>query len=416
MPLNMRGILLSMTTVAAWLLMLGTLPAGEWPQILGPHRNGIADDEKLADAWPEGGPHILWKQPVGSGLAGPVVADGQVLLFHREGDQDVVEVFDAKTGKPGWKTGFPTRFRPSINPDDGPRAVPLIHGDRVFVFGASGDLRALSLVDGKELWSRQTHREFGAREGYFGAGSSPIVVDDKLLVNVGGRNKGAGVVAFSLDKGETLWQALKEDASYSSPVMTEIDGEPQVIFITRYKVVSLDPQDGTVHFEFPFGRRGPTVNGASPLVIGDRLFVTSHYGVGAVMARLGKDSAVPLWSNDESISSHYPTCISHEGYLYGIHGQERATPLHLRCVDAKTGEVNWSKNNFGIGTMILADGKLLLTMLNGDIVLVKPSPEKYIELARAKIGQSTTRPLPALADGKLYLRDETTLYCVELAK
>ncbi len=400
---------------ACLMLCCPPLEAGDWPQILGPHRTGVADDEQLAESWPSSGPKLVWKQPVGSGLAGPVVSDGRVILFHRLGDEDVVQEFDATSGMPGWKKGFPARFRPSINPDDGPRAVPLIYKKRVYVFGATGELRALSMADGYQFWLRKTHEEFGAREGYFGAGSSPLVAGDRLLLNVGGRN-GAAVVAFALDDGETVWKAFRDNASYSSPVLAEVNGVQHAIFITRYNVVSLDPQDGSVRFQFAFGKRGPTVSGANPLVVGDRLFVTAHYRAGAVMSQIGDDSTHRLWANDDSISSHYPACIYDNGHLYGIHGQDRRTPLHLRCVEADSGKVVWSEDDFGIGTPIFADDKILLTMLNGEVVLVRPSPEKYIELARAKIGRSTTRALPALANGKLYFRDQQNLYCVDVGK
>ncbi|QDU43556.1 outer membrane biogenesis protein BamB [Symmachiella dynata] len=412
MPLILRRLFLFAFTLG---LCWQTAVAGDWPQILGPTRNGIAQDEKLADSWPANGPQVVWKQKIGSGLAGPVVADGRVVLFQRIGDNDVVQAYDAQTGKPGWKNQFPTTFRPSINPDDGPRSIPLIHKDRVYLFGAAGDLRCVSFADGQEIWVRHTHKEFGAREGYFGAGSSPIVVDGKLLLNVGGF-RGPAVVAFSLDKGKTLWEAVKDTASYSSPVVATLNGKQQVIFITRMNLVSLDPADGSVQFEIPFGRRGPTVNGANPLVIGNRVFATSHYGVGGLMVEVGDAAPKTIWENDEALSSHYPTPIYYDGNLYGIHGQERASPLHLRCVDAKTGGVLWSEDNFGIGTFIMADGKLLITKLDGEIVLVQPSPKKYTELSRAQIGQSTARALPALADGKLYLRDEQFLYCVDVGR
>ncbi len=412
MPTFLRRFILSLCA----LFLYGQISrAGDWPQILGPTRNGIAQNEKLADTWPADGPKIVWKQKIGNGLAGPVVADGRLLLFHRIGDEDIIQAFDAQTGKPGWKNQFPTTFRPSINPDDGPRCVPLIDGERVFLFGASGDLRCVSFADGREIWLRHTHKDFGAREGYFGAGSTPIVIDDKLLVNVGGF-RGPAVAAFSLDKGKTLWETFEDTASYCSRVAAMRDGKQLAIFITRLNLVGLDPADGAVKFQVPFGRRGPTVNGANPLVIGDRVFATAHYGVGALMAKIEDGQLTTLWENDDSLSSHYPTPIYVDGYLYGIHGQDRATPLHLRCVDAKTGRVMWSEDDFGIGTLILADGKLLITKLDGEVVLAKPAPEKYIELSRAQIGRSTTRALPALSDGMLYLRDEQFLYGVDVGR
>lgn len=387
---------------------------GEWPQILGPQRNGIAEGEKLPDSWPAAGPREIWKAEVGSGFAGPIVAGGHVFLFHRVDDEEIIAAYDAGTGKPVWKKGFPTSYRASFNPDNGPRSVPLFHKGRIYLFGAAGDLHCVSAKDGKEIWARQALRDYRAREGYFGAGSTPIVIDDKLLVNVGSK-KGAAVVAFALDDGKTVWKSFNDTASYSSPVVAKIDGVTHAIFVTRMNTISLDPRNGAIRFQFPFGRRGPTVNGANPIVIDDRLFVTSHYGVGAVLAKIGKESAQSVWANDESLSSHYATCIHHDGYLYGIHGQERATPLQFRCVELQSGKIMWSQDDVKNGTFILADGKILFMTLEGELVLVKPSSEQYVELARAKVCNPPARPLPALSGGKFYLRDARWLRCVDLA-
>lgn len=392
-----------------------SLRAGDWPQILGPQRNGIAVQEKLAESWPDSGPHKVWEQSVDNGLAGPAVVADRVVLFHRIEDEDVAVAFDAKTGKQIWQKRFPATYRASYNPDDGPRCVPLIHDGYVYLFGANGDLRSLALKDGQQRWVRHTHRDFKAREGYFGAGSSPMIVAGKLLVNVGGRDESA-VVAFALEDGKTVWQAFDDAASYSSPVTAQVGDTTHALFVTRFHVVSLDPHNGAVRFQFPFGRRGPTVNGASPVVVGDQLFVSSHYRVGAVFAKIGKDFARQVWANDETLSIHYATPIHHEGYLYGLHGQERATPIHLRCVEMKTGKQMWSRDNFGSGTLIFADGKLLITTLDGELVLVQPSPKEYLELARSRVSDSPTRPLPALADSKLYLRNERELRCLDMGK
>lgn len=391
------------------------LRAGEWPQILGPNRNGVAEGESIAGSWPKSGPRTVWQREVGSGFSGIAVADGKAVLFHRVDDEELVEAMDAATGEVLWKAGRPTSFSTPYSPDDGPRSTPVIHKGTVYVFGAQGVLRCLQLESGKEVWSRETHREFKAPEGYFGAGSTPIVEGDKLVVNVGSRD-GAGIVAFDRATGRTRWKATDEFASYSSPVAATIDGVRHLIFITRMKTVSLNPQDGRIRFEYPFGRRGPTVNGASPVVVDGHLFTTAHYGVGAVWAKLGKGSAETIWSSDEILSSHYATPIAHEGKLYGIHGQERLDEPILRCIDPATRTVHWSKPGIGYGSIIKADGKLLFVTTEGDLVLIEPNSERYKELARAKLLRTATRALPALANGLLYVRGAGTLKCVDLRR
>src|SRR4051794_32431441 len=247
-------------------LTAGLARAGDWQQILGPHRNGHADDEQLLDKWPSGGPKVLWKFSLGSGYAGAVVKGNRVVVFHRIGASERVECLAADSGKSQWKTDFPATYRGGVDPDTGPRCVPLIDGGSVFVFGAAGDLHAVELDMGTKLWSRSLYADYHGDEGYFGAGSTPIIVASKLLVNVGGR--GAGIVALDPATGKTLWQASDEGASYSSPAAA---GGSKAIFVTRMNCVLADAADGRVSTLFPFGKRGPTVNAATPLLFGGKL-------------------------------------------------------------------------------------------------------------------------------------------------
>jgi outer membrane protein assembly factor BamB len=293
----------------------------------------------------------------------------------------------------------------------------LIHAGRVYLFGAAGGLSCVTLADGEKRWTRHTQAEFSATDGYFGAGSTPIVVGGKLLVNVGGRDE-AGIVAFDLETGTTAWKATTEAASYSSPARATIQGQEKAIFVTRLNVVALNPADGTELFRFPFGRRGPTVNAATPLVFSDHLFVTASYGVGAHFARLTGKGSDPVWSNDESLSSQYPTPVCYDDRLYGVHGREDVGVAELRCVEAATGKICWSVPDFGMAHCILAEDKLLVLTVQGQLLLVQPSPQRFDTLASAPVSSAVTRALPALANGRLYLRENRgrrgTLKCLEL--
>lgn len=390
--------------------------AGDWPQILGPDRNGRAHDEELADSWPAGGPKSVWERPVGSGFAGVAVADGTALLFHRRGNEEFVEALDARTGELVWKSAAPTGYRPSIVEDDGPRCVPVIQGGRVFIYGVAGRLRCLDLKTGDELWSRATHEEFSAQEGYFGAGSTPIVEGEALLVNVGGSREKAGIVAFDVRNGKTIWAATDEQASYSSPVAATVDGARHVIFATRLSAVSVDPKNGAVRFQFPFGARGPTVNAANPVVIGDKVFLTASYGVGAVLAQIGRGGAETLWREDDLLSSQYTTPVAVGKVLYGIDGRQDLGVARLRAIDVDSRRVLWTEEGFGYATLIEADGKLVIVKTDGELVLAEANPKRFVLLARTRLFSDTTRALPALADGLLYARNGKTLKCVDLRK
>jgi outer membrane protein assembly factor BamB len=382
------------------------LTAGDWPQILGPNRNGVAVDEQPIQAWSSAGPKRLWTVNVGTGFAGPAIVGERTIIFHRIGDLERVECLDVATGKSVWQADFPATYAPGVNPDNGPRCVPLIDKDRVFVFGAAGHLHCVMLADGKKVWSRDTYSDYEGQDGYFGAGNTPIVLGDRLLVNVGG--PGAGLVAFDAKNGKTLWQATDEGASYSSPTTATVNGKPCAIFVTRLNCVAVDPASGQVLFKFPFGRPGPTVNGAMPLVIGNQLFVTSSYNIGGRLADLAKPS-VAVWSNDESMSSQYTTSVFREGFLYGIHGREDFQDGELRCVELATGKVRWSVRGFGTGHLILVNDQLLILTTGGELVLARAQPDQFTQLARAKVSTEKTRSLPALSRGRFIFRDNDQL-------
>ncbi len=387
--------------------------AGDWPQILGPDRNGIAKGETIRVNWNESSPSQAWSREVGTGHAGVAVSQGQVFLFHRHDDKEIVEALDSATGDRLWDSSFPASYRPSVVPNDGPLCVPTVAGEYVVVLGAAGDLRVLSINDGSEAWSRSFGEEFGAPSGYFGAGSAPLVYQETVLVNVGGRG-GTGIMAFSLRDGQTLWQTSDEKASYSSPVLTSIDGQPTVIFVTRLAVMALDPRNGNVLRRTPFGKLGPTVNAASPLVFGDYVLCTASYQVGARLLRHAPREFQEIWSKDDVMSSQYSTSILVDRAVYGIHGRADLGRAHLRCIDPLSGELQWSEDNFGMATMILAGSNLLALTTEGEFVAMAPSTSAYQELARIRVSEHTCRALPALSDGLLYVRDERRLTCWNL--
>ncbi len=405
--------------IAIVLLVCPTAAAGDWPQILGPTRNGVAVDERIRRQWGKDVPKTLWQREVGQGYAGVAVAGERVILFHRVGDREVVEALHASTGEPLWKHSWAVRYYGRIDPDTGPRCVPLVAGDAVYLHGVAGRLECVALEDGRQRWSRETGRAFPFSESYFGVGSSPIVMGDKLLVNVGGR-KQAGIVAFSIEDGRTLWQSTDQAASYSSPVAATIDGQPLALFVTRLQFVGLNPDDGQVHFSLRFGAPGPTVNAANPLLIGDRhVFLTASYRIGAQLIRLQKAGASArsevVWSSNDAMSSQYSTSVVHDGALYGIDGRADAGSPRLRCLDPMTGRAYWSQQDFGMATLILAGDTLLIMKTDGELVLAEASTAAYRELARLRLFDSTIRALPALSSGKLYLRDGRILKCVDLS-
>ena len=392
--------------VAFLLIIVSALEssAGDWPQILGPHRDGVASDEMLADRWPYSGPKLLWESKIGSGYAGPAVADRRVIIFHRIGNNERIESLDADTGEELWNVDWEATYGGGVNADKGPRCVPLIHkSSTVIAFGAAGRVYCVDFDSGAEIWTRDLYGDYRGDEGYFGAGSAPIVVDDIVLINVGGRSD-AGIVALSIQDGTTIWTATRAGASYSSPVKMPHGANQRVVFVTRLGTFLIDATTGEVLDSLPFGKRGPTVNAAMPLVIGDHMFLTASYGIGAAWLQISNRQMKVRWQKSEVLSSQYNSCIYHEGKLYGIHGREDVGRAELRCIDAKSGTVLWRETGFGVAHLILANDQILALKSNGQLVHLKANPERFELIQKGQVFENTTRALPALANGKFYAR------------
>ncbi len=386
--------------------------AQDWPQHLGPERNGVYSGPALADSWGAQGPRVVWRKSVGQGFSGPVVAQGRVILFHRVGNEEVVEALDARTGVPQWRYAYATGYRDDFGFDEGPRAVPVVTNGTVYTFGAEGQLHALDLAKGTRLWSEDTMRRFKVPKGFFGAAGSPLVEDGRVLANIGG--PGAGVVAFDAKTGKVLWTATNDQASYSSAAGATIAGRRFALFLTRAGLLGLDPATGTIEFQRPWrARMASSVNAATPLVIGDLIFVSAQYGPGAGVLRLQGGTLTELWASDDALSNHYATSVHVDGHLYGYHGRQEFNPS-FRAVDLRTGAVRWSEDQFRAGSVLAAANRLVILKETGELILAAASPDRFRPLARAQILPATVRANPALSDGYLFVRNENTLVALDL--
>jgi outer membrane protein assembly factor BamB len=374
---------------------------GDWPQFLGPSRNGVSPETVN---WPASGPAILWRKDAGEGFAAPVVAKGKVILFYRANGKEIIDCLDALSGAKVWSYDYPTTYRDDFGFDEGPRSAPAIADGAVFTFGAQGVLTALDFATGKKLWSVETH----AKKGWFGSAGSPLIESGRVLVNIG------GILAYDAKTGAVAWKATSDEASYSSPAVATIGGARHAFFLTRAGLVDLDPSNGQVRFSFPWrSRSSASVNAATPLVISNQVFISASYGTGAALLEVNGSEYKKVWSNDDSMSNHYSTCVVRDGFLYGFHGRQEEGQA-LRCVQLKTGKVMWSVDGYGAGTVTLAGDRLLILRENGELVMAPANPQGFHPAAHATILNKVVRAYPALADGMLYARDEKTLVCVRL--
>jgi outer membrane protein assembly factor BamB len=393
--------------------------AGDWPQWLGPNRDG-STSEKVA-AWKD--PlKVLWTVPVGEGHSGPVVVKGQVYLHTRVKDkleEDLV-AYDGKTGDLLWRTAPQERgkFADPFGFGSGPRATPAVADGNVYTFGITGLLTCVSTEkEGKLVWEVDVLKKHKASNLFFGTSCSPLVVGDLVLVNVGG--KGASIVAFDRRTGEEKWKALDDPASYASPILIGKGKDQQVVFLTGKRLVSLSPLDGKMIWEYPLVDKLQE-SSTTPVVAGDVLFASSVTFGGAAL-KLGKDDTGPtakqLWVNP-AYTCYFATPVAVGDHLYLVTGSLLAKQATLRCVETATGKQLWKRDNVGkyhASLLRTGDGKLLMLEEAGDLVLLQPDPKEYRELSRSKICGETWAH-PALADGRLYVRDKKDLICVELPR
>jgi outer membrane protein assembly factor BamB len=425
----------SVVSVLIALACTATLAAQDWPQILGPNRNGIYTGPPIVPSFPRTGPPSLWTRDVGAGFAGPAVAGNRLVLFHRVNNRPSTSlgtavslsngretVEDALTGKTIWTFDYPTSYRDDFGFDEGPRAVPVIAGGRVFTHGADGWLHGIDLATGKMLWSSDTRKVFDAPKGYFGVASSPVIDGNRVLVNVGGKSglgppkpgEGAGIVAFDAASGKTLWTATTDEPSYSAPVIADINGQHTGVFFTRTGLVALDPASGKVLYQHRWrARQAASVNAATPIVVNDRIFLSASYGTGAVLLQVANNAVKPIWSGDESMSNHYSTSVLKDGYLYGFDGRQEFGQT-LRCVELATGKVMWNVDGFGAGTLLIAGDSLVIMRESGELALASASPKAFRFNARAQIMKGVVRAYPALANGRFYVRNDRQLAAFDL--
>ncbi len=396
------------------LLWLATLThAADWPQFLGPTRDNVCTETNLALSWPKEGPAILWKAKVGEGWSSPIAAGNRVVLLHRVADREVLDCWQTTNGAKLWHADYPATYRDDFGFESGPRATPAIAAQRVFTFGADGMLNAWNLTNGANLWRVDTRKQFHSDKGFFGIACSPLVERGAVILNIGG--PGAGVVAFDQATGKVLWQTTSEEASYASPVAATIGGQRRLFVFTRKNLLALDGE-GKLLWQFPWTPRiEASVSAATPLVIGDQVFITASYGAGAALLRVAGAKPETVWSGDDILSSHFSPVVHERGFLYGFDGRQEQR-CRLRCVEVVTGKVRWSEDRFGAGSILVVGGRLLILTERGELMVAPASPEKFAPAARAQILGANLRAHPALANGIFFARDQGQMIAVDLRR
>ncbi len=380
--------------------------AASWPQWRGANRDGISKETGLLKQWPAEGPPRVWKTTgAGGGYSSFSVANGKLYTMGLRGEREYVIAFDVATGKEAWSTAHGSAFRNDRG--DGPRGTPTVDGDRVYALGGSGDLTALDARTGKIVWSKNVLTEFGGSNIVWGISESPLVLGDKVLVNAGG--PGASIVALNKANGALIWKSQSDKAGYSSAIPVELNGTTQVVFFTASRAVGLDAKDGRLLWEY--GRPANSVaNVATPIARANRVFISSDYGTGGGVVEIKADNkAQEIWFTKD-MRNHHSSSVLIGDYLYGF------SSAILTAIRFDTGEIAWRDRSVGKGSLVFADGNLYCFSENGVVGLVEATPTGYKEKGRFRIAQGNlpTWTHPVVVGGRLYLRDQDTIYAYDV--
>ncbi|HZT82064.1 MAG TPA: PQQ-binding-like beta-propeller repeat protein [Gemmataceae bacterium] len=395
---------------------------GPWPQWRGPRRDGVSPETVRATAWPEDGPPVLWektrqKGEIGDGYSSLAVAGGRVCTLTQLDDEEAVVCWQADTGKELWRRRYAANYRNDYG--DGPRSTPAVDGDRVYTVGGTGMFHCLDAETGAVKWSHDLLTEFNASNLRWGVSFSPLIEGDLVLTNPGGPN-GKSVVAFDKHTGKVAWSALDDPAGYSSPVAIGEGDTRQVVFFTGKRLVGLSPRDGKLLWDFPW-ETSHEVNAATPVAVRAKvggqevhyLFISSGYGKGCALVKVwpaAKDSwqARRVYEGNQMLN-HFSSCVRWKDQVYGF-----SDPGVLTCLDLRTGKVLWTEKGFKKGSLLAADGYLILLGENGKLALAEATPEGYREKALCSPMGRKCWVMPVLANGRLYLRDEDKVVCLDL--
>ncbi len=384
----------------------GGQSAANWPQWRGPNRDGISKETGLLKQWPAEGPPLVWKASgAGGGYSSFSIANGKLYTMGLRGDREFIVAFDIATGKEAWATPHGSAFRNDRG--DGPRGTPTIDGDRVYALGGSGDLSALDAKTGKLVWSKNILREFGGSNIQWGISESPLVLGNKVLVNAGG--PGASMVALNKTDGSVIWKSQSDEPGYSSAIPLDINGLTQVVFFTAQRAVGLDSRDGRLLWEY--GKPSNNVaNVATPIARGNRIFISSDYGTGGGVVEIKPDNKAQEIYFTKEMKNHHSSSVLIGDYLYGF------SSSLLTAMKFDTGEIAWRDRSVGKGSLVYADGNLYCLSENGVIGLVEATPTGYKEKGRFRIQQGNlpTWAHPVVAGGRLYLRDQDTIYAYDV--
>ena len=367
--------------------------AADWAQWRGPDQNGISKETGWSATWPAAGPKQLWKAQVGVGYSAFSVSNGRAYTTGNDKDTETIFCFNADTGEVIWKHSFDSKLDAKYY-DGGTSATPTVDDGRVFTISKRGFIHCLDAAKGTIIWKKNLAEELKAEMPTWGFAGSITIIGDRALVNV-------GTAGTALDKktGNVLWTSGKDVSGYSTPLIFDANGERAAMFMIKQSVVAVKVADGKELWRAPWVTQYD-VNAPDPILVGKKVFVSSGYNHGAGVFDVSTQPAKEIWNN-KNMLNHMASCILWQGHLYGVDENQ------LRCIVFETGEVKWTDKVSGKGSLMLADGKLIVLTERGELLVANPSPDGFKPISRAQVLGGKCWTAPVLANGKIYCRNAT---------
>jgi outer membrane protein assembly factor BamB len=380
--------------------------ATDWPEFRGWKRDGHYPDGRIEVSWPTNGLRELWRQPVGGGYASFAIADGVAWTIEQRRDNEAVVAYDMGTGRELWAHVYAARFNEWMG-GEGPRATPTFNEGRLYSLGAQGHLKCLDALTGRVLWEHNIVADHKGTNLTYGMAASPLVVDDDVIVLPGG--PAGAVAAYHRLTGERRWAALSETAAYASPMWVELAGRQQLLVVLARRVVGLS-KEGKLLWEYPWRVQYENSIAQPVLLSGNSFMISGGYGAGCAAVEITRDgekfAARQLWRN-RNLKNKFASSVAWQGHVYGLDEDI------LVCLNALTGERQWKGERFGYGQLLLAAGHLIVLGGDGKLSLVKADSRKFHQVAQFKALTGKTWNNPALARGRLLVRNAVEMACYE---
>jgi outer membrane protein assembly factor BamB len=398
------------TLCLCYFCLFGPAEAADWPNWRGPNHNGVSDETGWVTTWPAEGPKVLWKTSIGTGFSSMAVSNGRVYAMGNIDDSDILYCFQADTGKEIWRKSYRCPLFKK-NHEGGPAATPTVSGDFVYTFSKNADAICFKAATGEVVWHKNLIKQLGIKNPTWYHASSPLIVDDLVIFNAGTQG-----VALNKTDGSLVWKNGDGPCGYATAVPFTVDNQKCVALFVSREIVAVVASTGKVLWHLSW-RTSYDINAATPIISDDKMFISSGYNKGCALLKMdppGAGKATEVWRN-KNMRNHCSSCVLWKGHIYGFDGQYGGGGK-LTCLDFDTGQMKWSQGGMGTGSLMVADGKLIILGERGKLVIAEASPERFEQLASAQILTGKCWTVPVLANGRIYARNaDGQLVCVDVS-